>query len=73
MAFKKVTMNLNERSFKNIDDLSKHLDEKEEAKIVGAALNIANDMFNLIQRSSKIIVIDKEGNKSELSIKKECD
>ena len=63
---KKVTMNLNDKSIKNVESLSEMTGEKNKTRVVTSSLEIAKQILAYSKKGKKIIIKDEDGNEQEI-------
>ena len=66
MGFTKVSMNLNQRTIENVDELSKLIGESNKTRVVSSSLELAKQILEMAKKGAKFIVRNPDGSEQEL-------
>ena len=62
----KVSMNLSQKSLKNVEEVSKLIQEDNKTRVVSSSLEITKEILQLVKNGKKIIVKNEDGSEQEL-------
>lgn len=62
----RVSMNLSQKSLKNVEEVSRLIQEDNKTRVVSSSLEITKEILQLVKSGKKIIIKNEDGSEQEL-------